>query len=70
LSRFGLHFRKISDEFELHGQRALFELPNSELTSNMPDEIKQLYKLIKQNLSQQSWHIPSNRQGLNHNEQF
>jgi N-acyl amino acid synthase of PEP-CTERM/exosortase system len=68
LSRFGLHFRKISDEFELHGQRALFELPNSELTSNMPDEIKQLYELIKKNLSQQSWQIPSNRQGLNHNE--
>jgi N-acyl amino acid synthase of PEP-CTERM/exosortase system len=70
LSRFGLHFHKISDEFELHGQRALFELPNSELTSNMPDDIKHLYELIKQNLAQQPWQYPSNRERLHSNEHF
>ncbi|MCG7920700.1 MAG: PEP-CTERM/exosortase system-associated acyltransferase [Candidatus Thiodiazotropha lotti] len=70
LGRFGLQFHKISDDFELHGKRALFELPSSELTSNMPDDIRRLYDLIKQNLAQQPWQIPGNNLQLHSNEKF
>ncbi|MCG8486930.1 MAG: PEP-CTERM/exosortase system-associated acyltransferase [Chromatiales bacterium] len=70
LMRYGLHFHKISDEFELHGKRALFELPRRELTCNMPEDIKQLYDLIKHNLSQQPWQLPSNNLRLHSNEKI
>ncbi|MCG7915235.1 MAG: PEP-CTERM/exosortase system-associated acyltransferase [Candidatus Thiodiazotropha weberae] len=68
LNRYGLQFHKISDDFELHGKRALFELPSSELTSNMPDDIRLLYDLIKQNLAQQPWQFPGNNLQLHSNE--
>ncbi|MES9941686.1 MAG: PEP-CTERM/exosortase system-associated acyltransferase [Candidatus Thiodiazotropha sp. 6PLUC2] len=58
LKRYGLHFQKISDHFELQGERALFELPRNQLTSHMPDQILELYELIKETLAQQPWQAP------------
>jgi N-acyl amino acid synthase of PEP-CTERM/exosortase system len=35
LKRFGIHFRQISTPFELRGERILYDLPRSRLTSHM-----------------------------------
>lgn len=53
LSRHGLVFHQISDIFDLHGNRALFELPRNELTSNMSEGILDLYQHIHGDLSNQ-----------------
>jgi N-acyl amino acid synthase of PEP-CTERM/exosortase system len=53
LQRFGLVFHQISDPFELHGRRALFELPVEELTVNMNEYILELFRNILQVLEQQ-----------------
>lgn len=58
LTRYGLHFHMISEHFELRGKRALYELPRSQLTSQMPDQILELYELIKETLAQQPWQAP------------
>lgn len=53
LSRYGLAFRQLSDTFDLNGNRALFELPGNELTSNMDEGILHLYRFIHADLSSQ-----------------
>lgn len=53
LQRYGLIFHQISQTFELHGKRALFELPRDELTSNMDGHILELFGLIHRELDQQ-----------------
>jgi N-acyl amino acid synthase of PEP-CTERM/exosortase system len=53
LKRFGLIFHQISSPFELRGTRALFELPRSELTTNMDLPILDLYRHIRQMISDQ-----------------
>jgi N-acyl amino acid synthase of PEP-CTERM/exosortase system len=53
LQRFGLVFHQISQTFELHGTRALFELPRDELTSNMEEGVLGLFKHILGDLDQQ-----------------
>ena len=58
LKRYGLFFHQISDEFELKGQRALFELPRNELTRHMKGEVKELYEVIRDTLAQQPWQSP------------
>jgi N-acyl amino acid synthase of PEP-CTERM/exosortase system len=56
LQRFGLHFQRISEIFELRGKRALFELPRDKLTADMPAPIRALYKGIREALRDQPWH--------------
>ncbi len=53
LQRFGLVFHQISQTFELRGKRALFELPQDELTSNMSEQILDLYCHIHDDLNRQ-----------------
>jgi N-acyl amino acid synthase of PEP-CTERM/exosortase system len=53
LNRYGLVFRQLSDVFYLRGDRALFHLPRSELTSNMGDGILEFYQHIHGDLSNQ-----------------
>jgi len=53
LQRFGLVFHQISQTFELHGTRALFELPREELTSNMEEGVLDLFNHILGDLDQQ-----------------
>jgi N-acyl amino acid synthase of PEP-CTERM/exosortase system len=53
LQRFGLIFHQISQAFELHGKRALFELPREELTRNMSEQILELFQKIRVDLDQQ-----------------
>jgi hypothetical protein len=56
LQRFGLHFQRISEIFELRGKRALFELPRDKLTADMPAPIRALYEGIREALRDQPWH--------------
>jgi N-acyl amino acid synthase of PEP-CTERM/exosortase system len=55
LKRFGLHFRQISTTFELRGERALYDLPRSQLTSHMNSQIRSLYDFIRDELENQPW---------------
>jgi N-acyl amino acid synthase of PEP-CTERM/exosortase system len=55
LKRFGLHFRQISTPFELRGERALYDLPRDELTSNMSQQIRSLYDFVRDELEGQPW---------------
>ena len=71
LKRFGLKFHQISTPFELRGTRALFELPREELTAHMELPILDLYRHIREELSDQ-WQAgrqPASR-NLNANERF
>ncbi|MES9853003.1 MAG: PEP-CTERM/exosortase system-associated acyltransferase [Candidatus Thiodiazotropha sp. L084R] len=70
LKRFGLHFHKISEHFELRGQRALFELPQDQLTQNMSDQILELYELIRDTLAQQPWQTPQNSVRVQSNDRL
>ncbi|MEW8026784.1 MAG: PEP-CTERM/exosortase system-associated acyltransferase [Candidatus Thiodiazotropha sp.] len=56
LKRYGLLFRQISTPFELKGERALFELPRSELTCHMNPQILKLYNFIHGELEPISTH--------------
>jgi N-acyl amino acid synthase of PEP-CTERM/exosortase system len=71
LKRFGLIFHQISDPFDLRGTRALFELPRSELTTNMERPILDLYRHIHRDLSSQ-WQekMLSSSQTLNAHDSF
>jgi N-acyl amino acid synthase of PEP-CTERM/exosortase system len=51
LLRSGLVFHQISETFELRGRRALFELPSEELTVNMNEQVLELYRIIRHDLS-------------------
>ncbi|MCU7812080.1 MAG: PEP-CTERM/exosortase system-associated acyltransferase [Candidatus Thiodiazotropha sp. (ex Notomyrtea botanica)] len=53
LKRYGLVFHKISETFDMKGQRALFELPRDELTINMDLPILELYRYIRRDLASQ-----------------
>lgn len=53
LKRYGLVFHQISDNFELRGRRALFELPSDELTRHMDEMILELYGIIHHDLEGQ-----------------
>lgn len=53
LQRYGLVFHQISNTFELHGKRALFELPREELTANMERHILDLFRFIHHSLDRQ-----------------
>jgi N-acyl amino acid synthase of PEP-CTERM/exosortase system len=55
LKRFGLHFRQISAVFKLRGERALYDLPRSGLTSHMSSQIRSLYDFIRNELENQPW---------------
>jgi N-acyl amino acid synthase of PEP-CTERM/exosortase system len=65
LKRYGICFHQISDTFDLNGQRALFELPRSELTSQMKSHVKELYALILTALKHHPWPQPQ----TNHQKQ-
>jgi N-acyl amino acid synthase of PEP-CTERM/exosortase system len=53
LQRYGLVFHQISETFELHGRRAIFELPVDELTVNMDEYVLELFRNILLDLEQQ-----------------
>ncbi|MEJ2611075.1 MAG: PEP-CTERM/exosortase system-associated acyltransferase [Candidatus Thiodiazotropha sp.] len=56
LKRFGICFHQISATFDFNGERALFELPRSELTLHLKSQVKELYQLILMSLMHQPWH--------------
>ncbi|PVV15996.1 MAG: hypothetical protein B6D77_01385 [gamma proteobacterium symbiont of Ctena orbiculata] len=58
LKRYGLQFQQISTPFELRGERALYELPGSELTQHMNPQIRTLYDFIHDELENQPWQRP------------
>jgi N-acyl amino acid synthase of PEP-CTERM/exosortase system len=58
LKRYGLVFRQISTPFELRGERALYELPRSELTRHMNTQIRSLYDFIRDEIDTQPWQRP------------
>jgi N-acyl amino acid synthase of PEP-CTERM/exosortase system len=71
LKRFGLHFQRISDPFELRGQRALFALPRDQLTRHMSSEIQTLYERIRESLQLQPWQAsPAHHPRENQHERF
>ncbi|MET0066636.1 MAG: PEP-CTERM/exosortase system-associated acyltransferase [Candidatus Thiodiazotropha sp.] len=65
LQRFGLHFERISEAFELRGQRALFELRRQQFCTRMPEDILALYQRIRETLEGQTWHPPGEHHPLN-----
>ena len=70
LKRYGLLFRQISTAFELRGERALYELPRSELTRHMNPQIKALYNFIRDELETQPWQRPKEPEGRQCNERI
>jgi N-acyl amino acid synthase of PEP-CTERM/exosortase system len=70
LMRYGICFHQISDQFELNGQRALFELTRAELTSQMPAQVRELYELIRDILVSQPWQSPQRPQRMHSNDRL
>ncbi|MEW8184457.1 MAG: PEP-CTERM/exosortase system-associated acyltransferase [Candidatus Thiodiazotropha endolucinida] len=68
LKRYGLMFRQISSTFELKGERALYELPRSELTCHMNPQILSLYNLIHDELDSQPWQVKSQMDNRQYND--
>ncbi|MES9847241.1 MAG: hypothetical protein ABW145_02530, partial [Candidatus Thiodiazotropha sp.] len=68
LKRYGLLFRQISSTFELKGERALYELPRSDLTCHMNPQILTLYDLIRSELDSQSWQGKSQMDDRQYND--
>ncbi|MES9972151.1 MAG: PEP-CTERM/exosortase system-associated acyltransferase [Candidatus Thiodiazotropha sp.] len=66
LKRYGLHFQQISTPFKLRGERALYELPGSELTQHMNPQIRSLYDFIHHELETQPWQQPKHPGGERH----
>jgi N-acyl amino acid synthase of PEP-CTERM/exosortase system len=70
LTRYGICFHRISDHFELHGQRALFELSRSELTRHMSTQVREMYELIRDILEKQPWQSPQRTLRMHSNDRI
>lgn len=70
LKRFGLQFRQISKPFDLRGERALYDLPRSQLTSHMSSQIRSLYDFIRNELENQPWQRQLRSGEWRYNEPF
>jgi len=58
LRLFGLPFDQIGDEVDYHGTRALFFLARDNFCSKLKPELKELYKLIYDDLVEQVFLVP------------
>lgn len=58
LIRFGLPFLQVGDEMDYHGQRAMFYLDKEGFSSHLTDELRELYKIIHNDISEQISLLP------------
>jgi N-acyl amino acid synthase of PEP-CTERM/exosortase system len=58
LTRFGLPFEQAGEAMDYHGQRAMFHLSRQGFSSNLTDELKELYTIIHNDICQQTSLIP------------